>query len=76
MKIFHLVRKEDVSGVSGTGIVAEGVEFADGAVVMQWQVPLQHTGGLSIFKSIEDVRRIHGHENRTVVIFAITPEIW
>lgn len=34
MKRFHLVRKEDASGVSGTGHVAEGIMFSDGKVVI------------------------------------------
>jgi hypothetical protein len=35
MRLFLLIRNEDVSGVSGTGIVAEGVEFSDGTVAMR-----------------------------------------
>src|SRR5579872_1239536 len=33
---FVLVRHEDVSGVSGTGVVAEGVAFSNGVVALQW----------------------------------------
>ena len=33
---FRLVREEDESGVSGTGVVAVGVEFPSGAVVFEW----------------------------------------
>ena len=32
MRLFVLLREEDVTGVSGTGIVAEGVEWQDGRV--------------------------------------------
>jgi len=35
-RTFVLHRDEDVSGVSGTGVVAEGVVFSDGAVVVRW----------------------------------------
>ena len=33
---FQLHRVEDVTGVSGTGIVAEGVEFSGGVVALRW----------------------------------------
>ena len=36
MRTFELHRDTDVSGVSGTGVVAEGVEFADGTTVVRW----------------------------------------
>jgi len=36
MRRFLLVRDCDPSGVSGTGIVAEGVQFSDGTAVMHW----------------------------------------
>lgn len=64
MQRFKLIRYEDVSGSSGTGIVAEGVVFSDGKAVMRWLVPPRAT---SHFDSIEDVTTIHGHEGRTVV---------
>lgn len=34
---FELHRFEDISGVSGTGIVADGVQFPDGVVAMRWR---------------------------------------
>src|SRR3954466_14527805 len=34
--VFHLFRRRDVSGVSGTGVVAEGVEWSDGTVTLHW----------------------------------------
>jgi len=76
MRVFKLVRREDVSGVSGTGEIAEGVEFMDGTVVLKWLVPLGHSGGFSIFKTLDDVRAIHGHDGRTQVLFAFTDAIW
>jgi hypothetical protein len=38
MRLFSLVRDEDVSGISGTGPIAEGVEFTDGSVALRWLV--------------------------------------
>jgi hypothetical protein len=36
MRIFHFFRHEDASGVSGTGVVAEGVEFTNGWCAVRW----------------------------------------
>jgi len=67
VRAFRLVRKEDVSGVSGTGVVAEGVEFHDGQVAVSWY-GRYHC--VSIWPSIKDVEAIHGHEGRTTVEWA------
>jgi len=64
MRLFLLVRDEDVSGVSGTGIVAEGVEFSDGTVAMRW---LRRPFSVAFYGSIRDVVAVHGHGGRTRV---------
>lgn len=64
MRRFLLARTEDVSGCSGTGHVAEGVEFHDGTVAMRWRVAPTST---ALYASIADVVSIHGHEGRTTV---------
>jgi hypothetical protein len=66
MRLFHLKRAKDVSGVSGTGIVAEGVEFGDGTCVIRW---LTATPSTAIYASIQDLEKIHGHEGATVIDF-------
>jgi hypothetical protein len=66
MKTFKLVRKEDVSGVSGTGIVAEGVEFHDGQVVISW---FGSYHSLEVHPSVAQVIIIHGHNGKTEAIF-------
>lgn len=66
MKTFQLVRDVDYSGVSGTGIVAEGVEFDDGKVVIQWVVP-NKPSSLVIWEDIADALEIHGHDGATRV---------
>jgi hypothetical protein len=59
---FVLERSEDVSGVSGTGDVAEGVVFGNGKVVIAWtRVP----SSIDIYDSVEDLLAIHGHGGRT-----------
>ena len=66
MRTFTLVRAEDVSGVSGTGVIAEGVQFHDGQCVLSW-FGRHHT--LEIAPCLEDVVAIHGHEGRTQVVW-------
>ena len=61
MRRFVLVRKEDVSGVSGIGPVVEGVQFSNGEVVLRWTTALSSLG---IYSCIDTVLKIHGHEGR------------
>jgi hypothetical protein len=61
---FHLIRHEDISGISGTGRVAEGVQFHDGQCVLSWFSQF-HTLGIS--PNIEEDIALHGHDGRTVI---------
>lgn len=61
---FHLIRREDETGVSGTGIIVEGLEFTDGTVSLRW---LTGTTSTAIYASIDDVQAIHGHGGKTTV---------
>lgn len=70
MKTFALVRDHDVSGVSGTGLVAEGVEFSDGRVAIRW-VTGEHRSTVT-WDSIEAVQAIHGHGGATRIVFSET----
>jgi len=69
MRAFQLVRETDVTGVSGTGIVAEGVEFTDGTVALRW-VGKNPTSVVFHDNGIESVEAIHGHDGLTQVVFA------
>ena len=70
---FELVRHEDASGTSGTGIVAVGVEYPDGAVHMQWRngenadLPIDENGMATkpAPTGAEATEVIHGHGGRT-----------
>lgn len=66
MKNFELHRDNDETGVSGTGIVAEGVEFPGGLVVMKWRGDLSSVG---IYKSIFELEQIHGHNGATRIVW-------
>lgn len=64
MRRFALMRHVDMTGVSGTGVVAHGVQFGDGSCVMRW---LTETRSTSYYDSIDDIKHIHGHEGSTGV---------
>jgi hypothetical protein len=62
MHRFRLIRDEDVSGVSGTGAVAEGVVFSSGKVVLAW---CSEYRSVTVYDNVADLERVHGHEGRT-----------
>ena len=64
MRRFLLDRKEDVSGMSGTGMVAEGVVFGDGTCALRWTAEYKST---AVYDSLSDLIMIHGHDGKTVV---------
>lgn len=66
MRLFQLHRDEDSSGVSGTGIVAEGVEFTNRECVIHW---LAKHSSMGFYNNIEHVVKIHGHDGRTRLVF-------
>jgi len=50
--------------MSGTGVVAEGIEFRDGRAAYRW---LTAPGTTQIADSIHDIEHIHGHGGKTTV---------
>lgn len=70
MRRFKVKREEDESGVSGTGVVAEGVEFENGKVVIQW---LSHKPSIAIYDNIKVFADIHGHGGKTFVLWVDRP---
>lgn len=66
-RFFTLHRQQDVTGVSGTGVVAWGVEWPDGSASLRWlgDTPsfVNYEGGA------EHVRHVHGHNGNTVLIW-------
>ena len=65
-KRFYLRRKEDISGVSGVGIVAEGIQFSDGTCVLKWTT---ETSSMGIYHSHVELIHIHGHMGATILEF-------
>ena len=65
---FLLERIEDVSGVSGTGVVAEGVRFSDGTVALRWTSDWP-TSVVFHERGIDSVRAVHGHGGKTRIVW-------
>jgi hypothetical protein len=69
---FRLVRDEDVSGVSGTGVVAEGVIFSTGKVVLSW---CSEYRSVTVYDTLSDLQKVHGHEGRTRIEWLDPPAL-
>ncbi|MFM2063756.1 MAG: hypothetical protein RLZZ507_3427 [Cyanobacteriota bacterium] len=71
LNTFKLVRNKDVTGISGTGIVAVGCYFQSfgGLAVMQWLTDAASTawypGGW------EQIELIHGHKGKTQIVMDV-----
>jgi hypothetical protein len=65
---FHFARDVDVSGVSGTGVVATGVLFADGQAVVRWIVDDKPQSTV-VYADLVDAELIHGHDGKTRLVF-------
>lgn len=59
---FVLIRTVDETGVSGTGVVCEGLLFSDGRVVLRW---LGERSSVVIWDQLEHVLGVHGHNGLT-----------
>ena len=64
---FWLQRNHDVSGVSGTGIVAHGCLWPDGTASVRWVGDRPST---VFWDSIDDALAVHGHGGHTQIVFA------
>ncbi len=66
MRRFELHRDTDITGVSGTGVVARGVKFDDGVTVIRWVGDKPST---VIWQHFDDAVSIHGHDGATRFVF-------
>ena len=64
MRRFQLHRKEDISGISGVGVVAEGIEWTNGRVTVCW---LGTYAIVSSADNIHIIEAVHGHHGATTV---------
>ena len=71
IRSFTVCRQSDESGVSGEGVVIEGVVLASGHCIIHWLFPPPR-GGIAIFDSLEDFLKVHVKphpENKTIITF-------
>ena len=70
---FNLVRTEDESGVSGTGVVAVGAMFPSGYCELEWlndendNLDTSQNGHASYPGGPDDLVEVHGHGGRTTI---------
>lgn len=67
---FYLLRNVDVHGKSGTGRVADGIQFGDGRIAFRWRT---ETATTTLADSAADLDRIHGHGGKSAIIW-VDPE--
>ncbi len=65
MRFFTLHRMDDETGVSGTGVVAWGIEWPDRTVTLRW--PGDTPSTVHYEGGIEHVTKVHGHQGKTVI---------
>ena len=70
-RVFVLERHVDETGISGTGIVAEGVVFSDGTCAMRW---ISEHRSTAVYATLDDLRAIHGHNGQTRIEFVANLE--
>lgn len=68
LRRFQLERDVDVTGVSGVGVVAEGVEFTGGVVALRWTSDWP-TSVVFHDRGMAAVEAIHGHSGATRIVF-------
>ena len=71
IRTFTVCRNYDESGVSGEGVVIEGVVMATGQCVVHWLYPPPR-GGIAIFDSMSDFVKVHIEPhpaNQTIITY-------
>lgn len=74
---FEVHRQQDMTGVSGVGVVADGVQFPDGTTVVRWRELAEddphYVRGVRattvVFPGVEAVAALHGHDGATRLVW-------
>ncbi|WP_242892598.1 hypothetical protein [Actinomadura litoris] len=69
---FQLVRHRDITGVSGPGLVADGVLWPDGTASVRWRG--EHPSIVFWDRGLESISHVHLHGGATVVRWLDTRE--
>ncbi|MAF44013.1 MAG: hypothetical protein CMI54_07620 [Parcubacteria group bacterium] len=71
IRTFTVCRQQDTTGVSGDGVIIEGVLLGTGQCIVHWLFPPPR-GGVAIFDSMEDFLKVHvlpHPENETIITY-------
>ena len=71
IRTFTVARQYDETGVSGEGVVIEGVTLATGQCIANWLVPPPR-GSIAVFDSMSDFITVHIRphpSNRTIITY-------
>lgn len=67
VRTFRLLRDKDISGMSGTGVVAHGAQFPDGLIVLRWRG--RWPTSAVFHEGIASVEAVHGHGGATRIVW-------
>lgn len=74
-RVFKMVRNHDETGVSGTGVVLDGIEYPNGMVAVCWR---SKTPSVNVYRSFVEFKHLHidAHPSNDTEIhwFTITEE--
>lgn len=65
-RTFAMIRRQDVTGASGIGHVADGVVFPDGTTVVRWRGDNPST---VVWPSWQAAEAVHGHGGATEFVW-------
>jgi hypothetical protein len=71
IRTFTVCRQHDETGVSGEGVVIEGVVLGTGQCIVHWLYPTPR-GGIAIFDSMSDFIKVHigpHPSNKTIITY-------
>lgn len=66
-RVFQLVREQDITGVSGTGVVADGALWPDGSVSIRWR---GDRPSIVFWHDLAAAEAVHGHGGATRFVWA------
>lgn len=66
VRVGHIMRHEDVHGVSGTGKVADVFEATNGKCVVVW---ISAHSSTNIYDNVKHVESTHSHGGKTMVVW-------
>lgn len=73
---FEVHRHSDPTGLSGTGVIAEGVTFDDGRALTRWNGYTTGVRQIDLWDHLDDILLVHGHGGATEIHWVDDPPDW